>query len=331
MSSVHLMLCLVIGLVNLDFGTSCFWNMCLALANCWRFYQVEVLPGAGMPSQEQIHVFAGSEFVTRTMLLCVLNMVEKIVEERIISQIKTSESQQSEKAARKLLSIMCDADVLLDSSLKILGRHHKLSHLLMSSQQSSSSDADFMRLIEPDDQPAFLHMLEQCEALGESAPAAKLHIGMRDNLGRKVPVELCHVGLHVPHSDETKHLIGIKAAENEEVSELVSLPDTRVQHRQSRPFQIRTSEDLLRATHQRSILQNESPTDRSVASQSSRESRGSHRNRFEEVLRTRQAEWSKKEGRPLESRRNNSPAARRKASRTSLDSTSILHMQPLDA
>eukprot|EP00931_Biecheleriopsis_adriatica_P030481 TRINITY_DN17980_c0_g1_i1.p1 TRINITY_DN17980_c0_g1~~TRINITY_DN17980_c0_g1_i1.p1 ORF type:complete len:446 (+),score=36.94 TRINITY_DN17980_c0_g1_i1:122-1459(+) len=293
--SIRIVLRICMGLAALDFKCSCFWNLCIAIANIARFSQCDELFGGSLPSQAQIKRYAFTEFATTVFIAVVLKMVERYMEQRIISQCKELESQQSEKAARKLLSVMCDADVLLDTSLRPTGTINKFSHLVMPQHNTHESGMNvcFTQWIETADQPAFLNMMERCKTLGDCGPAESLHVDMKDGTGRKFPAELFHVALRAPYVDEIKHLIGIKTLQDERTfqnSGLVSLPETHAVERVCTP--------KLRSRLPNSRIPRERPSE----------------SRLEQYLRNEQSRRAKQDGRALETRRTNSPAASSRAS-----------------
>ncbi|CAE7360219.1 unnamed protein product [Symbiodinium sp. CCMP2456] len=174
----------------------------------------------------------------------------------------TSQFFQEQSAARRMLAVLCDAQVLLGPDLKIISHDRGLAQLLMSSCSPLEGRA-FVDFMAPRDIHRFEAFIESAvkvaAATGLDAslhksvprrpyvpPPTSLLVHITDSHGLLVAVELFHICVPGP-TGERAHFIGISEAESN-ASATASNSDTgsasvRSSHRTPPPTTYRHLED----------------------------------------------------------------------------------------
>jgi len=124
--------------------------------------------------------------------------------------------------------LLCDADLLLDNDLHVIGSTAKLSHLLLHTRpnQQDLDNELFSYLLAEDDQPRFLNFIKASseDVNQEVAPPTSLQVNMKDALGKHIHVRLFHVEL--PNSWEPhkpRHLLGLRQESD------IAVPDNDIE------------------------------------------------------------------------------------------------------
>eukprot|EP00440_Ansanella_granifera_P043942 gb/GFBE01047618.1/.p1 GENE.gb/GFBE01047618.1/~~gb/GFBE01047618.1/.p1 ORF type:complete len:308 (+),score=53.50 gb/GFBE01047618.1/:1-924(+) len=143
--------------------------------------------------------------------------VQHIIVGRIAEQLAAEETQQSALAAQKLLTVTCDAEVILNKDLLIVGPSRRLVDLTMPGVATSGTGLEgmsFSRLVSDEDWPRVQDMMNRVSQLDRqevlSAPASALHVNLKNHAGAQLSAELLHVAIPVTQSGEIQHLLGVK-------------------------------------------------------------------------------------------------------------------------
>jgi len=208
---------MVVGISSLDPWGTCLWGIAFAAVNLkQQLYfshqlDAEQLP-VGLHALSAILPFiliSGSVYVVH---LCVL--------QRLRAELESVASASEASGVRRLLSVLCDAQVQLGPDLCILGAGRNLGQLLTMSYGShaarSLDGVAFSNYLVEADQPRFETFInysmslaeDWCSGLAVPSPAASLQVHMHDSAGVPFEAELFHTYLH-DLKGQPAHFIGI--------------------------------------------------------------------------------------------------------------------------
>eukprot|EP00931_Biecheleriopsis_adriatica_P018924 TRINITY_DN13061_c0_g1_i1.p1 TRINITY_DN13061_c0_g1~~TRINITY_DN13061_c0_g1_i1.p1 ORF type:complete len:574 (-),score=93.51 TRINITY_DN13061_c0_g1_i1:291-2012(-) len=166
--------------------------------------------------------FVAVEAVAFFMILGTGYLTEVIIHSRVSELCEEEASRQviqhSLHANRKMLTVLCDADVELDEDRKLIGENPKLGHMLMTStgQNSGFSGKLFEDFIRAEDRNRFNDFISSNTSVEVSNTPSCVQVVMQGAAGLKFQVELFHVPVvtFVEGADACSHLIGIKEVES---------------------------------------------------------------------------------------------------------------------
>eukprot|EP00931_Biecheleriopsis_adriatica_P118021 TRINITY_DN93491_c0_g1_i1.p1 TRINITY_DN93491_c0_g1~~TRINITY_DN93491_c0_g1_i1.p1 ORF type:complete len:608 (-),score=86.54 TRINITY_DN93491_c0_g1_i1:79-1902(-) len=165
-----------------------------------------------MASEQVSHVYIAYEICSFILSVMLGSVMHSSWTMQALASAKVQAFENSQHAARKLLAVLCDADILLGPDLCIVGSSKKFSHLLMSSD--TLEGMPFANWLTECDQSRFNAFVQASivqAQLDSRAPATSIHVQLRDSAGLKVKVELFHAAIpSVFHGDSMMHLIGVK-------------------------------------------------------------------------------------------------------------------------
>lgn len=154
-----------------------------------------------------------SEAIVFVCLALGANIVERLVKERLAASLQMQVSEHSHQTARRLLAVLCDCELLLNSALQIIRPCPKLSSLLMGIRPTTAGD-DFAKYVHEDDIDRFRQFIHDsscnAEAGSDQYSPASLQVALRDAVGLTVQVELFHAAVPSPlGSGRLNHMLGI--------------------------------------------------------------------------------------------------------------------------
>eukprot|EP00931_Biecheleriopsis_adriatica_P111889 TRINITY_DN8636_c0_g1_i1.p1 TRINITY_DN8636_c0_g1~~TRINITY_DN8636_c0_g1_i1.p1 ORF type:complete len:553 (+),score=84.75 TRINITY_DN8636_c0_g1_i1:105-1763(+) len=222
LNSVRTTVRAMIGVILLDHKKTAALNMFSIGAHLWKYKQMDY------PSTWQRHV--GAEVGIFLAIVILSKAVVNLVVERVTAACELEDANQSQKQslhrARKLLSVLCDADLHLDSDLRIVGSSQRFGHLLMSGLTSDMmSGKPFLDYIESSEHDSFKNFVLsnslQQDVDGTEVPdessfdqpqlSGCLRSTLRGAGHITFPVEIFHVPIPVSgRCAQFQHLIGIK-------------------------------------------------------------------------------------------------------------------------
>ncbi|CAE7285274.1 unnamed protein product, partial [Symbiodinium sp. CCMP2456] len=122
-------------------------------------------------------------------------------------------------AARKLVTVTCDAFVRLTSSLTILEPHQRLVDMLGAKKEALEGQS-FMNYVSSSDRA---RLRDQIDTICQSdAPATSLSLRLMDAVGTALDTRIYHVCMRNPMTDVMEHLIGITEVTQEQQSSRVA-------------------------------------------------------------------------------------------------------------
>jgi len=147
--------------------------------------------------------------------------------QRLSAELESAASASETRGVRRLLSVLCDAQVQLGPDLRIVGAHQRLGQLLTMSYGSQAAGnldgLEFSNFLVEADRPRFKVFLESSMPLVDNgcsssaavpSLAASLSVHMRDNAGVPFAAHLFHTYLHDLEGPPA-HFIGICEGERD--------------------------------------------------------------------------------------------------------------------
>jgi hypothetical protein len=209
---------ILMGLMVLDIKHSLWFNVVASCIACYKYYDNCAVFEANLAIPiNQFGVFA-LEWLTTTVVVAVLYLSERWIEDCICAKHDMTAAKQAHCAVRKLLSVLCDAEVYLGPDLKIFEPSKKLCHMFFGSSDALAGRCFTCFVMEQDHQRFhdFLTMSAARISSGgegnefdDSGPPSSIQLQLQDENGRALPVELFHANLHdVNH--QLGHLLGIR-------------------------------------------------------------------------------------------------------------------------
>lgn len=220
----RLTLRLMVGIGTLDHRRSAYWSLAFMAANVYKHGQ---LSQAVEAMQVPVAFVWLNEIGSSCCVWFAVYSVEMLIRDRLLAQMEARSMASEASGIRRLLSVLCDAEVQLGPDLFITGEQGRLSRLLSMGFGSHSSKslegADFARYLAEDDRPRFLTFIEstvslmkddfQADGRQPSPPPSSLHVHFRDAANVLFSAELFHVCLH-DLQGQPAHLIGICEGES---------------------------------------------------------------------------------------------------------------------
>jgi len=211
------------GFVLLDWQLSGCWNALASFLVVWRY-----LHYTPMPLLDSF-IFILTEFLVLLWLTIVLYIGEKWTETRIEATFEVRSWKIAHRAVRKLLSVLCDAEVHLGPDLRVINPSQKIAHLLGNGVLDAAG-REFLHCVVDFDRGRFQEFVsassspysgarrdntgvvdDTYENDDETGPPASIQLNLCDAAGNCFPVELFHVGLPDLNSNlRAGHLIGIR-------------------------------------------------------------------------------------------------------------------------
>eukprot|EP00931_Biecheleriopsis_adriatica_P111893 TRINITY_DN8636_c0_g1_i5.p1 TRINITY_DN8636_c0_g1~~TRINITY_DN8636_c0_g1_i5.p1 ORF type:complete len:557 (+),score=80.92 TRINITY_DN8636_c0_g1_i5:105-1775(+) len=227
LNSVRTTVRAMIGVILLDHKRTAALNMFSIGALVWNYKQMDYPNSCGLVSWDRYVAVEVGIFIA---IVALSKAVENLVVERVTAACELEDANQSQKQslhrARKLLSVLCDADLHLDSDLRIVGSSQRFGHLLMSGLTSDMmSGKPFLDYIESSEHDSFKNFVLsnslQQDANGTEMPdehsfdqpqlSGCLRSTLRGAGHITFPVEIFHVPIPVSGGcAQFQHLIGIK-------------------------------------------------------------------------------------------------------------------------
>ncbi|CAE8610285.1 unnamed protein product [Polarella glacialis] len=234
---------LAIGTSNRDHVV--MWNVLFAITGCYRglTLRCSMFGGAGnAAAQWHPNVFDKTAAIVVSMeLLCsALIMVVWLAMGKFMTLFASAildaqESENEKGAAQRMLAMLCDAQLMLDSELRISGRHESSARFLQvpasaAADCDSLDGVDFTDFVDPVDVSRLLAFLrgrpswpsgrpespeaspdeerEQRRQDSPPKPAGSLHLQMYNSLQQPFKAKLFHVCF--TSSGTLAHLVGIR-------------------------------------------------------------------------------------------------------------------------
>eukprot|EP00440_Ansanella_granifera_P075267 gb/GFBE01081684.1/.p1 GENE.gb/GFBE01081684.1/~~gb/GFBE01081684.1/.p1 ORF type:complete len:486 (+),score=99.67 gb/GFBE01081684.1/:1-1458(+) len=203
----------VLAAARLDGRKNALSNSVMALTHCLVYVlKIRFVAEDNVGMIRWIARFCFMELVAVVMITMFGFFIEDFVRSREETILELQATKGSEQAAQGILSVLCDADVILNSRLEIQGSATKLSHLLMMGFGEASTALEgiaFDTYLAEDDRDRFSNFVNTSSYLSSTS---SLHVHMRGAAGTKVAAEIYHVTIPSWTDDEwnMRHLIGIK-------------------------------------------------------------------------------------------------------------------------
>ncbi|CAE8615751.1 unnamed protein product [Polarella glacialis] len=216
------------------------WNVLIGIAGIWRNTSVlEDSIHCRHPYLSDNHTRAAQVAAVATEFLCCIicflisSGIEDVFsgyESAITAELATNDRLS---AVRRMLTVFCDAQVLIVHSLHISGPQEMFANFLKMGSATSSASLEgvaFTSFLVPGDRSRFEEFVASglCTSSGifpTALPCGSLHVQMLDATGSLLHVELFHVC--IPEAKGlASHLIGIR--EQSEESAGVAVNDTSV-------------------------------------------------------------------------------------------------------
>ncbi|CAE8626248.1 unnamed protein product [Polarella glacialis] len=216
------------------------WNVLIGVAGIWRNTSVlEDFIHCGHPHSSDDNGRAALAAAVGTELLCCIvffltsSAIDDVFsgyESAITAELATNDRLS---AVRRMLTVFCDAQVLIAPSLNILGPQEMFANFLKMGSATLSASMEgvaFTSFLVPGDRSRFEEFLASglCTSSGifpTALPCGSLHVQMLDATGSLLHVELFHVC--IPEAKgPASHLIGIR--EQSEESAGAAADDTSV-------------------------------------------------------------------------------------------------------
>ncbi|CAE8646754.1 unnamed protein product [Polarella glacialis] len=228
------------------------WNVLFAITGIYRGLTLRcgMFAGNAGDQWQQVYMTAfivvGLELLCSTLILVVWLAMEKFMALFISAILDAQESENEKVAAQRMLAVLCDAQMMLDSELRISGRHESSARFLQvpaiaAAGCESLDGVYFTEFVDPVDVSRFLAFMrgrpswpsgrpespqaspdEDCEQRMQDSPpkpAGSLHVQMFNGLRRPFKAELFHVCF--TSSGTLAHLVGIRE-ENQNEGETFS-------------------------------------------------------------------------------------------------------------
>eukprot|EP00930_Biecheleria_cincta_P059055 TRINITY_DN44821_c0_g1_i1.p1 TRINITY_DN44821_c0_g1~~TRINITY_DN44821_c0_g1_i1.p1 ORF type:complete len:592 (-),score=106.27 TRINITY_DN44821_c0_g1_i1:445-2220(-) len=222
-SPIHALLRATVCLLLLDWKKNAVLNLFAFVAQVTKLYIV-----SQTTMLDRLPALIMAETLVFAMTITLSHVGDVWLRDLVNAKLDVMTLENSQLAARKLLSVLCDADVMLGPDFKILSSSMKLSHLLMRGSGGSPTmdGVDFCSCIIESDRCRFREFIAssmmQEDDIGQPVPAASLHLNLRDSAGLKVSVRVFHVAVpNLDFMEGLSHLIGFR-----DEGSICDLPDT---------------------------------------------------------------------------------------------------------
>ncbi|CAE8628907.1 unnamed protein product [Polarella glacialis] len=253
-------------------GHVVIWNVVFAISGIYRGLTLRCGMIAGNADvQWQLQVYKAAVSVVGIELLCsalifvVWLAMEKFMAMFISAILDAQEAENEKAAAQRMLAVLCDSQMMLDSELRISGRHESSARFLQVTATAAAGcdsldGVAFTDFVDPVDVSRFLAFMrgrpswpsgrpESPEASPDeehelrrqdspSKPAGSLHVQMCNGLGRPFRAELFHVCF--TSGGTLAHLVGIREENHNEGETLASSLEANFQDDQAKLFKTTT-------------------------------------------------------------------------------------------
>eukprot|EP00931_Biecheleriopsis_adriatica_P111093 TRINITY_DN8542_c1_g1_i1.p1 TRINITY_DN8542_c1_g1~~TRINITY_DN8542_c1_g1_i1.p1 ORF type:complete len:554 (-),score=65.38 TRINITY_DN8542_c1_g1_i1:173-1834(-) len=175
-----------------------------------------------LKGNSELFQFMLAELVTCLFICIASSIFENIIKDRVIALCEEEDAntglQKTLQANRKMLTVLCDADVELDKEGKVIGECPKLAHILTvgTSKADGLAGRGFHDFILAEDREVFHDFIAWKPTQDAAQAPNSLHLVLQGAASSKFQVELFHVpinGLRRCNS-ECHHLIGIRELES---------------------------------------------------------------------------------------------------------------------
>ncbi|CAE8662605.1 unnamed protein product [Polarella glacialis] len=266
-------------------GHIVIWNVLFAITGIYRGLTLRcgmfAGPDVGVQGPPQIIYWTacfvvGMELLCFALILAVWLAMEKFMAMFISAILDAQESENEKVAAQRMLAVLCDSQMMLDSELRISGRHESSARFLqVPSTAAAGCDSldgvDFTDFVDPVDVSRFKAFMrgrpswpsggperpespeaspdEEGEQRRQDAPpkpAGSLHVQMFNGLRRPFKAELFHVCFK--SGGTVAHLVGIREENQNEGETFANCPDGHGEESESfanGPLKLRTSESFV--------------------------------------------------------------------------------------
>eukprot|EP00931_Biecheleriopsis_adriatica_P023633 TRINITY_DN14885_c0_g1_i6.p1 TRINITY_DN14885_c0_g1~~TRINITY_DN14885_c0_g1_i6.p1 ORF type:complete len:615 (-),score=83.43 TRINITY_DN14885_c0_g1_i6:253-2097(-) len=210
---------LTLSLLAMDRRITVHFNLAITCVQLWHYDDVKI----ALCEQTPPFRFYCAELYSLCLIIWVSTIFERSFRMRAEAICDVEDSKEAVEnsllASKKLLAVLCDADVLLDSDYRIVGTCSKLDHLLMTQLRPNALEGrSFLDFVITPDRDRFISFIGSIshssdESEGEakwSMAASSLHIYLNSTSDLKVKAELFHVPVKPVGGDRVQHLIGIK-------------------------------------------------------------------------------------------------------------------------
>ncbi|CAE8615903.1 unnamed protein product [Polarella glacialis] len=217
------------------------WNVLFAITGCHKgltfMYDSFALDAALKLEPtifyRKVSTIVGSELLCSVFILVIRLATEKFMALVVAAMLEAQESENEKVAAQRMLAVLCDSQMMLDSELRISGRHESSARFLQvpaTAGRESLDGVDFTEFVDPVDVSRFLAFMrghpswasgrpESPEASPDEEreprrqgskprPAGSLHVQMFNGLRRPFKAELFHVCFK--SGGTVAHLVGIR-------------------------------------------------------------------------------------------------------------------------
>eukprot|EP00931_Biecheleriopsis_adriatica_P023630 TRINITY_DN14885_c0_g1_i2.p1 TRINITY_DN14885_c0_g1~~TRINITY_DN14885_c0_g1_i2.p1 ORF type:complete len:598 (-),score=82.30 TRINITY_DN14885_c0_g1_i2:103-1896(-) len=210
---------LTLSLLAMDRRITVHFNLAITCVQLWHYDDVKI----ALCEQTQTFRFYCAELFSLLLIVWVSAIFEISLRMRAEALCDVEDSKEAVEnsllASRKMLAVLCDADVLLDSDYRIVGTCSKLDHLLMTQLGPNALiGRSFVDIVANTDRDRFIDFIgsfsltsDESEAEATSSlVASSLHIRLNSTSDLQMKAELFHVPVKPVGGERVQHLIGIK-------------------------------------------------------------------------------------------------------------------------
>ncbi|CAE8604902.1 unnamed protein product [Polarella glacialis] len=209
-----------------DYRVAAFWNFLIGLAGIYKnttvlrmFMRCEQLGFDEPEIQETLIAMAGAE----VLCSCVVTLLSAEFE---ILFLKVGDAIMGERAStdkmsavRRMLTVFCDAQVYINSSLELIGQQEVFANFLKVRCGKTLEGMEFISLLCEADRQRFRDFSRNGASVSSgifptALPCGSLHVQMSDATGSLLDVELYHVCIP-ERNGGLGHLIGIQEQSRE--------------------------------------------------------------------------------------------------------------------
>eukprot|EP00931_Biecheleriopsis_adriatica_P111087 TRINITY_DN8542_c0_g1_i1.p1 TRINITY_DN8542_c0_g1~~TRINITY_DN8542_c0_g1_i1.p1 ORF type:complete len:548 (-),score=90.75 TRINITY_DN8542_c0_g1_i1:116-1759(-) len=210
---------LVLGLVALDRRATIPSNLLSSAVIVLKF---GTAGHTYLKDDSELFQFMLAELVACCFICIASSLFESVVEDRVVALCEEEDArmgvQQILQASRKMLTVLCDADVELDKEGKVIDECPKLNHLMMAGTSKATGFAGrwFHDFVQAADRKQFHDFINWKPSQEAAQAPSSLHLFLQGAAGLKFQVEMFHVPINgFRRSDrECHHLIGIRELES---------------------------------------------------------------------------------------------------------------------
>ncbi|CAE8681556.1 unnamed protein product [Polarella glacialis] len=228
------------GLVSANTKLTVLCNIPISFVNIYKLREASgIFRTAGRQDPDHFPLAIACEVLSYMAVVMMALVIQKMFKDKVEGEFVAADMENSISSKKKMLSVLCDAHVMLGHDFRILGRCIQLSQMLMTGFGPNSKGLQgtvFTTLLTEIDQTRFrdfvavsagnendddkISLQSQSSRTPthsgcferHSSPAKSLHVNIRDAAGVKFPIELFHVvvcNMRNP-SEPPSHLIGIR-------------------------------------------------------------------------------------------------------------------------